>query len=405
MPTIETPRSLARDGGWKRHLTLDTDQLDGRYRNFQINAGGSSHTYNLPFAMLSDGRPILPLGTRILVFNDSNISHDVAVNASPGGGAFVSHTLPAHTTSHFLLIGYHAFRAGIWMKVGTDFVSAAGPTSPDGFRIEIELPEPRNNVNLLQEAIALGYDGSLPAMVLVHVTEFAHLGSESNLFPALSTGGDSAIGGINWFAGSTVYLRNEGIIQGMGGNAGSGGAGGTGSASGAFQAGGAGGMALRAAINLYITNLGKILGGCGGGGGGDGSLSIVGVNGGGGGGGAGARALGNQALIGGAGGSPGQPTAGTNGTTTQGGTQGLGSQVTAPGPVVTVGGHGGVGGSYAATTYTPGNGDTANVVNNGSNNALGTGGLAGAAISRKPTATVTIVPGSPGIIGGATIVV
>lgn len=158
--------------------------------------------------MLLDGRPILPLGHVVHVHNKSaSQSVTVSVNATPGGGAFSSKVIAAHQTCSFLLVGYHASRAGIWRIVATDHAHASGPTSPDGFRIEITLQEPRNNVNLLEEAIALGYDGSQPAMVIVHVTEFAHLGSTSNLFPSLSTGGDAAIGGINWFAGSTVHAE------------------------------------------------------------------------------------------------------------------------------------------------------------------------------------------------------
>lgn len=400
MPLLETPRSLARDGGWKPITGASPTVLPLAYRHYGVSLG-SLTTFILPFAQYALGRPILPLGHQVFVHNLSP-SASARITVPNDGGFFSTHDIPAGKSCGFTLVGYHdETRGGFWIKHRTDFTSVTNlPTYPDGFRAELSIAGHLNNYNMLSECVARGYDGTVGALVIVTMEPGVIVGSTNNISPSFDTGGDTAIGGVNWHASSKLFLRvpADGGIQGCPGTGGRGGAGGTGGAPGFAATDG--GIALRAGFSVTIANLGRIAGGCGGGGGGDGQLTTPGLNGGGGGGGAGAEVWRGGVVKGGAGGFAGSGAQlGQPGTVTQGGAYGLGASLGG-----TIGGRGGNGGNYSGS-WAPQAGSPGRQLNDAGNSATGLGGAAGAGVSRKSVAVVTFTPWSTGFLGGGTIVV
>lgn len=158
--------------------------------------------------------------------------------------------------------------------------------------------ENRSNVNLLDDAIAAGFDITVPSALQVYVVDEAIVGSTTTARAAMESG--------SWPAGTTLrlYVGSGARICGIGGRGGNGG-----SASGSIlaQNGSDGGPALDIEMDTALLNYGKIQGGGGGGGGRSGG---GGTPGGGGGGGAG-----HKAALGGTGGiqANGQPFTAGNG--------------------------------------------------------------------------------------------
>lgn len=405
MALLETPQTLALDGGW---LVLNSTNgwlggyITPTHRNVSVStASALAFSIRLPHASDHVGRPILPVGHRVWVHNVS-LSQAVTVQSfgASAGWHFASESLAAGRSSEYLLVGYAAGREGEWVRTASSLVNGSGPTVPDGFRMDLTLSAATQNVNLLERAVAEGYDGTVAALILVTIPAGIVVGSGTRFAAAFDTGGDSPVGGISWHASSVVVLLNHGRIQGYGGRGGAGGVGGTGAAAG--LSGEDGGPAIRARIPILLTNSGYVLGGCGGGGGGDSQLGSPGVGGGGGGGGCGANVLSPSRVIGGEGNGGGATgaTAGETGSTVLGGDGGLGNSIAG-----VQGGNGGAGGQLTPFTLAPQAGQAGRIVNNSTFSTNGLGGAPGPAISRHASATVTIVAGGGGLIGGTTIVV
>lgn len=386
--TIETPRSIARDGGWTSYTAASLVQLRQPYRHHLVEGrSGGPDVYVLPDPYFYGSLPQpmgagLAPGSVVWVHNRNSGGHDVYVRDSSLTFWFV---VGANKSMAFGLLTGSA-----WVQLvgGTGAASTRGPTIPDGFRFTLDLTQSQNDVHVLREAVEAGYDGSAPALVRIKVFFSAVIGSTNRLIPALDIGGDTSYAGVNWASGTKVFLQNAGTISGKGGDAGGGGIGGTGASTGIV--GEDGGLALRAPIDVLIDNLGTIQGGGGGGGGGNGSAGTAGLHGGGGGGGSGARIDGTGTIVGGAGGiaATGAVT-GSNGTLVVPGVRGEGSIVSP-----NFGGRGGHGGAPGAAG-SPGR--TLNDAGNGS-----AGGAAGAAISRASGATVSFL--AAGVVSGSTVV-
>jgi hypothetical protein len=190
-------------------------------------------------------------------------------------------------------------------------------------RFDFTLATNQANVDLLQLAVASGYDGLGPAAVTCVIHDNALVGSRHPAAPSLTTGDVS--GGISWAGGSYVFLVVEptAITGGWGGIGGAAGIPGTGAAAGGV--GGPGGIAIRAEIPLRIDCRGKILAGGGGGGGGGSSLTSTSEIGGGGGGGRGVNMTAGGVLLGSAGGFATSPaSSGSHGSPSLVGTGGSG---------------------------------------------------------------------------------
>jgi len=386
-----------REGGWKVVTNATPSPLPFSYRHFGANLS-SPATFALPYAQSTVGRPMLPLGHQIHVHNVG--AQTITVNVATSGGFFSSHAITAGKSCGFTLIGYDdVTRAGYWVMHRTDFANvSSGITFPDGFRAELSVDGMVNHYNILEQVVARGYDGTMGALVIVTLAPDVIVGGTTNLLPSFDTGGDAAIGGVNWHASSALFLRipDTAGIHGCPGNGGKGGTGGTGSSA---VPGTDGGIALRAGFSITVSNLGRIAGGCGGGGGGDGQVSTVGLNGGGGGGGAGANIWRGGVAKGGKGGAAGGTgaQAGSMGTVLNGGSYGFGSTVGA-----NVGGRGGNGGGYGGA-WVPSAGSPGRTLNDAGNGQAG--GAVGAAVSRKSAVSVVFTPWSTGYVGGSTIVV
>lgn len=394
MKPIETS---TLDGGWCVHpsgpATLRTP-----WRNHEIDptlqAPGSEDVFTLPVAFPQAAGTFantagmqIPLGTIIYVHNLSTAGGTAQIETV---GAVQVWTLPPDESTAFVLVAADGANVGTWRRIGIGWPNIVGPAPATGIStFTLDLTVSQNDVNVLAEAVDAGYDGVLPARVKVTVHEHVVIGGTVGNY-SLDMGGDAAIGGINWAAGSTFLLINRANILGHGGAGGGGGIGGTGAAAG--QPGGNGGKALRAPNDLLIVNEGVIQAGGGGGGGGNTSVVAPGVNAGAGGGGAGATVSANGAVDGGPPGTSGTAalTAGY-GTLWSGGNAGEGSVVAS-----NRGGTGGQGGQGGS------NGGTGAGYNNVGAGA--SGGLAGYAISRSAGATVTFAPGAAGIVTGGTIV-
>lgn len=385
---IVTPKTLAQSGGWFETAT-DNATIPLGYRNAVWT--GITGSLVLPLVQGYNDEPLVALGHEVWVHN---LASGATVTVIPGASGGLP--LLADESMLFVLVGYDTGRQGIWQVSWSGKANGQGLAVPSGFRIDIVIPYRMNNLNCLREAVDAGYDGSTSALVTVSLASNLVLGSESKDLASFDTGGDVAIDGVNWADGTKIYWRNDGRTQGYGGRGGSGGIGGTGAAGGV--AGEDGGPAVRAAIDLLITNNGLIIGGSGGGGGGDGRTSVPGLHGGGGGGGAGCRVLPGGAVVGGDPGSagtnaqPGQP-----GTLLSGGRGGLGSQVGTE-----YGGPGGDGGDDTPTSGQDGR-QFSTTPTGGAASSSGTSGSAGAATSRASAATLTFV--ETGIIQGSQIVV
>lgn len=387
---IETPRTIAQDGGWRVYAAATLVQLLDPYRHHSVVGRAGPDVYVLPAAMMrvqpdSMGKG-LPIGSVVWVHNRNAGGHAVTIRNSDSTFTF---SCSADASCGFLLTG-DASEAGSWVYVEANAPSGRGAAQPIGEFFDVPLTQSQNNFNLLQAVVAQGYDGTAPAVVRLSIGQTTVLGSTSQAAAALDIGGDVPVSGVNWAAGSLIVVRNRGVISGRGGNGGGGGIGGTGASDG--LPGEDGGLALRTPVSITIENLGVIQGGGGGGGGGDGQLTPGGVSGGPGGGGAGATIDAVGAILGGrAGFGATGTTAAQNGTLTTGGLSGAGS---AGGG--TTGGNGGFGGPPATV------GAWANNVGNTLLSATGFAGLAGAAISRATAATITFV--TAGTVTGATVV-
>lgn len=386
--SIQTPRRLAQHGGWLRHTAASSVLLRDPYRNHLVAGRSSLDVYVLPPAMGAPGVTLgrgVPVGTVVWVHNVNGGGYAVSVRNSDGSFAV---TLNANKSLACMLLSGGTAQ-GTWVAIASDRANGRGPTQPDGYRFQLELRRSQNLVHVLQAAIDDGYDGTVPALVTVRVHPNIVIGSPSRFSPALDFGGDVAIGGINWHAGSLIYLQNKGIIGGYGGQGGGGGIGGTGASTGVV--GEDGGIGMRVPLNVSIENLGRIQGGGGGGGGGDGSAATPGLHGGPGGGGAGCNV---DAAGVPSGGSPGAAATGTGisvpGSVFLGAPGAAGAVV-----VANMGGSGGTGGAPGASGLA---GKTLNNAGSGS-----AGGAGGAAISRASGATITWIVN--GVVNGATVVV
>lgn len=393
------------DGGWLIHPTaVASTLLRYPWRNHEVQprvmGGGSEDEYVLPLAFPQTGSDYeatsglrIPLGT-VLWVHSRPPGAGIAKVVDQDGATVA--TLTANTSAAFVLVAASATDPGTWRTFGSSQPNAVGADMPEGPRYDYTLSRNQNNVNALQLAVADGYDGTEPAVVTVRIARHVVIGSDDPAAYSLDFGGDVAVDGINWDAGSVFIFRNEGgFAAGAGGAAGGGGLGGTGASAG--TAGQDGGTAIRAPNDLLIFNgtndaPGTIQGGGGGGGGGSTSISYAGVHGGSGGGGAGATVDANGYVHGGL---PEDQWTGTTaageGQVGIGGTYGLGSTVSPH-----TGGRGGNGGA-PATAGSPGR----LLDDSGDGNA---GGAAGAAISRASGATITFAPGAGGIVLGSTIV-
>lgn len=384
---IETPRTIAQDGGWRTYTAATLVQLLDPYRHHYVVGRAGPDVYVLPPAMMrvqpdSMGKG-LPIGSVVWVHNRNAGSHAVTIRNSDSTFVF---SCSANASCGFLLTG-DATEAGAWVYVEANAPNGRGTSQPIGEFFDVPLTQSQNNFNLLHAVVAQGYDGTVPAVVRLSIGQTTVLGSTNPAAAALDIGGDGPVSGVNWAVGSLIVVRNRGVISGRGGNGGGGGIGGTGASAG--QPGEDGGLALRTPVPITVENLGIIQGGGGGGGGGDGQSSPGGVSGGPGGGGAGATIDAAGAILGGrAGFGATGTTAAQNGTLTTGGTRGFGS---APN------GGGGANGGQPGQTGLDGN-----QVGNMLNSLSGVRGLAGPAISRATTATITFVV--TGTVTGATVV-
>lgn len=212
--------------------------------------------------------------------------------------------------------------SGVWKKVNNIYVKVSGvwklvATSalPD-FVFNQTITANTTNYNLRNEAIAAGWNQTVPLIATVTVNSGVMLTASSDTGYAFFTG-------TGFPDGTVLKLINNGSIIGKGGTGGQGSSG-----NAAPTNGNKGGTGLRTTYPLTITNNGTIAGGGGGGGGGGGmsvqssypsynwSGAIMNAGGGGGGGGAG------YGLGGGGGGSSliGSPT--SNFSTIQSGCNG-----------------------------------------------------------------------------------
>lgn len=385
---VETHKTIARHGGWKVWSPLNGKLLQDPYRNHVVEGTAGAETYLLPPMMQGVGRG-LPIGSLVHVFNVNGGSHSVTVENEDGT---FSNIISANTMTSYLLTGSVA---GItqWRTFHVGRPTGATAAVPSGFLFDLDVYTHRNNLRLLTEAVAAGYDGTTPALVKLRIHSGVVIGSTTRLNASLDLGDDAPVSGISWASGSLVLLTMDpgSWVSGYGGSGGGGGVGGTGGSTGI--AGEDGGPALRTTIDVVIANAGVIQGGGGGGGGGNGQASIPGLHGGGGGGGAGANISSVFYVSGGAGGTaPTGALPGFEGLLNTPGGPGLGS-VKSP----NVGGRGGAGGGPAAAGLS---GRTVNDTGAGS-----PGGAPGAAISRASGASVTFLTGASGTVVGATVVV
>lgn len=380
-----TPTEIARDGGWVNWAEATGKLLQPPYRHHGVIGRSGPDIYLLPEWSDPDGATMgagVPVGTVIWVHNRNGGAFAVLVEDS---GAAISSSVAANSSSAFCMTA-----PDVWTRMVANAENGEGPSIPDGFVFELDLRRSQNDVSVLSEAVAAGYDGTVPAIVRVRVRTGVVIGSTHRLIPALDIGGDAPVAGVNWDAGSLIRIDLEGVIEGAGGAGGGGGVGGTGASTGI--AGEDGGVALRAPIDVLIASTGAIRGGGGGGGGGNGSAGTPGLHGGAGGGGAGARSDASGYLFGGLGATAATgAVSGSNGTLTTGGVGGIGSIVGA-----NFGGTGGNGGGPATA------GSAGMTLNNGG--AGSAGGAAGAAISRASGATVSFLAGAGGVVTGSTVV-
>ena len=390
------------DGGWVEHPAgVATTFLRYPQRNHAVQprsmGAGSEDRYVLPPGVPHGAGPWaatlgmhVPIGTVVWVHNVSTVGGVARVVTEDG--ATVS-TFSAGESQSFILTAASNADYGTWRRFGAGLTNHDGPTHIGDYqRFILEINRSQNDVHVLREAVAQGYDGTDPTYVLVVLRGGLMIGGEAQNY-SLDMGGDVAINGINWNAVAWFRLVVEvgSVIGGRGGNGGGGGIGGTGANAGV--AGFQGWHAVRAPRNLEVENRGTIQAGGGGGGGGSTSVSLPGVHAGGGGGGAGVRVQANGYVVGGNGGygSGANTRQATPGSTGRGGVAGLGATVTPD-----VGGVGGYGGDPGQNGG-PGYGHNAGPAGQ-------PGGAAGAAFSRAAGATITFVPGATGIVTGATIV-
>lgn len=388
-------REVAFFGGWHRRVVGAGDHAWGnpQLRNFEVVPSAACGLI-LP----KDG-PWRQRGVPYWVINTG--AANCAVK-SPDVGNPTVWTVGAGTVSMFILGG----TGESWRFKPIGFVQF-GSVIP-ALRMSIEIVSSVANANLLQLAIARGYDGTQPIAVTCRVRAGVAIGTTHPANRSFTTG--NTVSGVSWFAGSTarLILEPSALIGGWGGNGGRGGIPGTGSATGIN--GQNGGQALRAEIPLRITCNGQILGGGGGGGGGGSSSTNTAIKGGGGGGGRGVNmALGGSgAIIGSAGGgatSPAQPGA-PGGAFTAGGRGPGPSPPDPPDPYAFMSGLGVSGGGNGGSGGNPGsigggigfNGTAASPGAGG-----GTGGQPGAAISYLPAAGAPVIESGGGNILGSTV--
>lgn len=228
---------------------------------------------------------------------------------------------------------------------------AGGPTP---FNFVPTISADTLNYNLRDAAVAAGWNQTDPLNAVVTINSGVYVGSNT-------TSGYGFDTGVNFPAGTTLAIVNNGFIVGCGGN------GGYSKHNVGESAGSAGGPAFRAQVAITVTNNGTIGGGGGGGGGGGRSVFASTILGGGGGG-------GGRGYIGGAGGAGdssefGSGTAGSKGAAGTG--AGLGRDNTDAG----AGGNGGDLGGAGYSGATGINYDAGNSITAG-----GAGGAAGAAV-------------------------
>lgn len=385
------------DGGWQVYPSgVASTLLRPPIRNHEVQArvqsSGSEDTYVLPpsypagtFADTEGMR--LPLGTTLWIHNRGPGTAKVV---DQHGTAMAM--LTTNTSCELILVASGPSQPGLWQRTIIVSPNAKDADRLEGFEFTLDLKRSRNNVDVLAEAVAAGYDGTVPAIVVVRVKAGVAIGSDHPLAYSIDMGGDTAVSGINWHGSSThmLILEAGAVVGGCGGAGGSGGIGGTGASTGLD--GGAGGTAVRTKRDLLVRNDGTVLGGGGGGGGGNGSLTIAGVHGGPGGGGAGVTVQASGDVVGGRAGTGIEGTGpAEGGATNLGGQFGTGTTVSP-----NTGGRGGAGGGPATAG---GRGRTLNDAGNGS-----LGGAAGAAFSRHTSATITFVAGGSGTVSGSTIV-
>jgi hypothetical protein len=385
-----TQREIVCDGGWLEHAAPGA-QLREPYRNHLVTGGGSgTDSYFLPrplnhFVTEQVGRGVA-IGTVLFVHNAPDAAQPVLVKNAAGT---TIGTVPATKSGAFVLMSA-AGDSGEWIALMSPRDNDRGEEVPGvAWRMDAQLTGKLNSFLMLSHAVANGYDGTLPAIMVVTCMPGSLLGSNDVDLPAYGTDLGVPVGGVSWHADSLLVWRNHGEVGGRGGAGGGGGVGGTGASAGV--AGGKGGLAVYVAFDLAMTNAGQIRGGGGGGGGGNGSAGTAGLHGGPGGGGRGCFVQANGTVVGG---SAGVGASGTGaaqvGSSTQAGAGGLGTTVGA-----NTGGHGGAGGDSATA------GTAGNALNNGSTSAAG--GAAGPAIVRETAATLTVV--QTGTIVGSTVVV
>lgn len=382
-----TEREIVADGGWLRHTTADA-LLRPPYRNHLIASGGfGADTFYLPppmnlFTTQQCGRGVA-VGTIIWVHNAPDAPQPILVNSAVG--VTVGTVAPAKSQAFVLLTAL-----GEWAPLMSARDNARGQVVPVvAWRMEAQIEGKRNNFNMLEHAVANGYDGTIPAIFVVTCLPGSVFGSTSKDLPSFCTDLSAPVGGVSWHASSILVWRNHAEVGGRGGAGGGGGVGGTGASTGTV--GEDGGRAVYVGHSLTLVNAGSIRGGGGGGGGGNGSAGTPGLHGGPGGGGRGCFVQSNGQVVGGA---PGAGATGTSpaqwGSPSQPGSGGLSTTVGG-----NTGGYGGAGGD-SATAGSPG----LTLHNAGPGSA---GGAAGPAIVRASAATLTIV--QTGTIVGATVVV
>lgn len=267
-------------------------------------------------------------------------------------------TVTPGQTARLHLLESQAVADGVWQCDLAAGTVTLGTSLADRKPVELRLTA-QNNVDLRNQARAVGAVDDVPYALTCTVAAGEVIGSTSTSAPAMDTG--------IWPAGSTIKLIIEAGAR-ICGRGGAGGRGGMIPPTSFNEAGNTGGTALQVQCPTVLTSFGYIQGGGGGGGGG----TFLGVPGGGGGGGAG-----YSASVGGAGGI--NPISGAQLTLAAGqpGSVGIGGL----GGVSPGGNNGGAGGGPGAAG-SPG-------LSGASAITPAAGGAAGSAIRRATASTLT----------------
>ncbi len=193
------------------------------------------------------------------------------------------------STSYFARVRYLSTNGNY-----SDWSDVSAFTTASAFVVNQVLSSGVNNYNMKTAAIAAGWDQLLPLQMTVTVNNGVVIGSTTTSAPAFDSG-------LGFPVGTTLYLVNNGIITGKGGNGGGGAIHNYGNGNDPRgYPGEAGGTALRAQHPLSATNNGTIQGGGGGGGGGNRSITFDGQtfdSGGGGGGGGAGHTVGTGTIV------------------------------------------------------------------------------------------------------------